>query len=77
MSDLPSARFLATAADEPTVRIFDLNLGFQTASIGSHSKEVYAVQFSPDSKLVATGSRDKKVYLSDVTTGDLKKEKHP
>ncbi|MEG4534844.1 nSTAND1 domain-containing NTPase [Microcoleus sp. D2_18a_D3] len=67
-------RTLWVDADTHTqVKLSLLNTVSQAAApntLGGHANWVYAVSFSPNGKLLATGSRDKTVKLWDTTTTD-------
>lgn len=62
-----------TAAGEPglfgEVRLFNVTNGELIRVIQGHRDAIYAAEFSPDGKLLATGSYDQKVKLWDVATG--------
>jgi WD40 repeat protein len=53
------------------VRLWDTATGALQQTIESHSGPVYSVAFSPNSQLLATGSRDRTVRLWDTATGTL------
>src|SRR5438034_6553045 len=53
-----------TAADEPPAGV--------TATLKGHTEALYAVAFSPDGKLIATGSFDKTVKLWDQSGKEIR-----
>jgi len=54
---------------DKTVKIWDAATGTCTQTLTGHSDHVWSVTFSPDSKLVASGSHDKTVKIWDAATG--------
>ncbi|RYP75606.1 hypothetical protein DL771_002306 [Monosporascus sp. 5C6A] len=59
---------------DSTVRLWDTATGQCTSELKGHSDFVEAVAFSPDGRLVASGSLDKTVRLWDTATGQCKSE---
>ncbi|CAF3647373.1 unnamed protein product, partial [Rotaria socialis] len=57
---LPSASF------DLTVRLWDVERGVCQNILVKHSELVYSVAFSPDGRLLATGSFDKAIYIWDI-----------
>lgn len=64
----PDAKFLASASQDFTARVWDLNTGETKWSFG-HQGEVIDVDISADGKLVATASRDHTVGIWDLEKG--------
>lgn len=62
----PDGHTLATACKDGTVRLFDLETGTRTASLGAHEGGVDSVTFSPDGSLLVTGGRDHLIKLWDM-----------
>ena len=52
-----------------TVRLWDVATGRELRAMTGHSDQVYSLAFSPDGKLLASGSWDKTVKLWEVATG--------
>ncbi|MBH8553165.1 PD40 domain-containing protein, partial [Nostocaceae cyanobacterium CENA357] len=53
----PDGQYIATAADDGTTRLWNLN-GQQVAQFQGHRKAVRSVSFSPDGKYIATAADD-------------------
>jgi WD40 repeat protein len=65
----PDSRRLAVALGE-TIQIWDASASQQLRLLGGHQDAVRTVVFSPDGKLVASGSQDRTVRIWDPTTGN-------
>jgi WD40 repeat protein len=58
-----------------TVKLWDVGTGKEIdilASHGGHGNDVTALAFSPDGKLLASASRDRRILLRDAGTGMIK-----
>jgi len=51
------------------VRIWSITTGAQVFALTGHTNTVYSAMYSPDSRLIGTGSGDQKVRLWDAVTG--------
>src|SRR5439155_16374868 len=65
----PDGRWLAYGTANYGIRIWDLASDREKAICKGHFWHVFALQFSPDSKLLASGSWDARVWLWSVETG--------
>ncbi|MYF98087.1 WD40 repeat domain-containing protein [Candidatus Poribacteria bacterium] len=75
-----NAADIASSPDGKTLAVIGSVFGYvhnmetgQTTKLKEHTDFVHCVAYSPDSKTVATGSRDKTVRLWDTQTGKLKR----
>lgn len=64
---------LASAGDDKTVKLWDINLGQCLKTLEGHSKRIWSVVFSPDGRTVVSGSEDETVRIWDVETGECLK----
>lgn len=68
-------KFLATAGEDHIVRLWDIDTGKVTREMKGHQSELYAIAFSPDDRLLASGggsshgSSDYEIRLWEVATG--------
>jgi WD40 repeat protein len=56
----------SSASFDSTVRLWDVERGVCQNTLVKHSEPVYSVAFSPDGRLLATGSFDKAIYIWDI-----------
>lgn len=70
----PRHALLATAAGDSTVRLWDLNslpTPYEFTRFTDHKHPVYALGFSPDGSLLASGGHDTQVIIRDVRNIDV------
>jgi uncharacterized protein YjbI with pentapeptide repeats len=67
----PDGRLLASASDDNTVKLWQVEGGRLIDTLEGHSDTVWGVSFSPDSRLLASASSDNTVKLWQVEGGRL------
>jgi transducin (beta)-like 1 len=65
-----------SASFDSTVRLWDVERGVCQSTLVKHSEPVYSVAFSPDGRLLATGSFDKAIHIWDIAVNGLLIEKY-
>jgi WD40 repeat protein len=71
-SDGATTRLLATASEDGTAKIWDMQTGKVLQTLKGHGDVVWDVAFSPDGKLLATAGADETARVWDVATGEMR-----
>jgi WD40 repeat protein len=64
----PDGKLVATASDDGTARVWNLNSGAARTPWLRHLSEVHSIRFSPDGKLVVTAGSDGTARIWDLDT---------
>lgn len=65
----PDSRLIATASDDRSIRVWDVDGGQMVKLLRGHTSFVFCLAWSPDGYLLASGSFDESVRLWDVFQG--------
>jgi len=65
----PDGRFLASAGNDGTIKIWDTVTDRVQSTLRGHAGPVHAVAYSPDGRTLASASADRTVKLWDAATG--------
>ena len=65
----PNGKFIASAAADETIKIWDAATGAHMDTLVGHMAGVSCIAWSPDSNTIASGSDDKAIRLWDRVTG--------
>jgi WD40 repeat protein len=65
----PDGTTLATASDDQTIKIWDINTGECLKTLTGHTNRVWSVRYSPRGAILASASHDETIKLWDIQTG--------
>lgn len=65
-----SGDYIATASDDQTARLWDVETSIPLVEFQGHSNFVFSIKFNPQSNLIATGSFDETVKVWDIRCGE-------
>jgi WD40 repeat protein len=67
----PDGKFIATASDDKTAKIWDIRSGKELHTLYGHTKNVTSAKFSSDGKRITTISNDNTIRIWDVASSNL------
>ncbi|MEL7361761.1 MAG: WD40 repeat domain-containing protein [Bacteroidota bacterium] len=65
----PDGRYLATASEDATARLWEAETGHEVRRFVGHEGELNAIAFSPDGRVLATAGDDASVRMWEVASG--------
>ncbi|MGK0386085.1 MAG: WD40 repeat protein [Patiriisocius sp.] len=65
----PNGKYFATASQDYSIKIWDVQQFTELRTLKGHTEYVYSVAFNPSGNLIASAGKDKKIILWDVYTG--------
>ncbi|HTK75688.1 MAG TPA: AAA family ATPase, partial [Gemmataceae bacterium] len=68
-STITALRTIATAGSDGQIKLWNVHSGQQLIVLSGHEKDVTAIAFSPDGKLLASASADKTARIWEVASG--------
>jgi len=66
----PNSLYIAAGSNSGAITIWSLNEKNKIISIASHKAEVLAIEFSPNSKYLVSGGKDRIAFIFETITGD-------
>src|SRR5205814_1206629 len=67
-------KWMLTGCDDKHMRLWDLTKNEEAKKFAAHTNFCYAVAFSPNGQMVASGSVDRRAFVFDVAKGNVIRE---
>jgi WD40 repeat protein len=68
----PDSKVMVSVGADKLVRLWDVAMGKNTASLEGHSRSVHSLAFSADGKLLASGSSENEIIVWDLDKMQIK-----
>jgi WD40 repeat protein len=66
---LANGRQLASASEDGTIRIWDINTGTTVQTLTGHKRSVFAIAVSPNGQLLVSAGNERDLFMWDVRSG--------